>query len=473
MRLVLVSVVAQKATWQVAKRSMTSLGLCGLSLVLVYLAARRSLPAGLLATLIVGYAYGITRANYPDGYTYFVFDAAVLGLYGGQLFRPLSGAERRNLRQLQTWVLMLVAWPLLLMFLPLQDPLIRLVGLRGNIFFVPFLLLGARLGPRDLYKLAIGIAVLNLCAAALAGVEFFVGIEPFFPRNPTTDIIYRSSALADFTVYRIPSSFPNAAAYAGTMVMTMPLLIGAWKQTRGAWKLLLINVALVASALGVFLAASRSAAILLFLIAVVMTIITFTSRSGSAHRVGWLVLLACVGWAVLSDQRLQRFTTLSDNDYVTKRVRGSVNMTFFDSISTYPIGNGLGGGGTSVPYFLQDRLEKPVALENEYARIALEQGVPGLCLWAAFIMWALTRPLKIRNDAWYLARRLAWVVCGASFASAPTGTGLLTSVPQTCLMLLSLGWIAVRSPIPQRERAIVKRPPITTRVLAAHVGAVR
>ena len=148
-------------------------------------------------------------------------------------------------------------------------------------------------------------------------------------------------------------------------------------------------------------------------------------------------------------------------------------MTFFDAISTYPIGNGLGGGGTSVPYFLQDRLEKPVVIENEYARIALEQGVPGLCLWAAFIMWVFTRSFLAPNDAWYLARRLAWVVCAADFALGMTGTGLLTSVPQTCLMLMSVGWIAVRSSISQRQRAIVKAPPITTRVLAAHCGAIR
>jgi hypothetical protein len=180
-----------------------------------------------------------------------------------------------------------------------------------------------------------------------------------------------------------------------------------------------------------------------------------------------------VGWGVWSDQRLQRFTTLSDNDYVTRRVRGSVNMTFFDSISTYPIGNGLGGGGTSVPYFIQDRLEKPVALENEYARIALEQGVPGLCLWAAFIMWVFTRSFLAPNDAWHLARRLAWVVGAADFALAMTGTGLFTSVPHTCLMLVSVGWIAVRSPIPQRQRAAVKHVPTTPKLLGAHCWTVR
>src|SRR3989442_12197068 len=324
---------------------MTSLSLCGLALLVTYLAARRSLSAGLLATLAVGYVYGIARANFPDGSSYFLFDAAVLGLYGGQLFGSPDRSERLRLRQLQTWVIVLIAWPVLLLLFPFQDPLIRLVGLRGSIFFLPFLLLGARLQALDPYKVAIGIAVLNLCAAALAGVEFFVGIERFFPRNATTEIIYLSNDLLHFTTYRIPSSFPNAHAYAGTMVMTMPLLLGAWQLTRRPqWLGLLIAVAVLASALGVFMAAARSHAIVLFLMALMMTIITFTNRSQSAYRLRWLILLVCVGWAVSADGRLQRFNTLSDTEYVGRRFAGSINMTFFDVISTYPISNGLGGG---------------------------------------------------------------------------------------------------------------------------------
>ena len=152
-------------------------------------------------------------------------------------------------------------------------------------------------------------------------------------------------------------------------------------------------------------------------------------------------------------------------------------MTFFDVISTYPIGNGLGGGGTSVPYFLQDRLEHPVLMENEYARIALEQGLPGLCLWVAFVMWVFTCSVRIaletREDPWQLARRLAWVGCVGNFALGLTGTGLFTSVPQTCLMLVSVGWIAVRSPISQRPQAIVKHLPTATKLLAARCATVR
>src|SRR4029077_6189718 len=131
---------------------------------------------------------------------------------------------------------------------------------------------------------------------------------------------------------------------------------------RPRWQGLLISAALVASALGVFVAASRSHAIVFFLMSLVMTLTIFTNRSLSAFRLRWVILIVCVGWAVSADGRLQRFTMLSDTESVGRRFAGSVNMTFLDVVSTYPIGNGLGGGGSSVPYFLQGRLEHPVGM---------------------------------------------------------------------------------------------------------------
>ena len=77
----------------------------------------------------------------------------------------------------------------------------------------------------------------------------------------------------------------------------------------------------------------------------------------------------------------------------------------------------------------------------------LEQGIPGLCLWVAFILWAFTRKTARVADSWALGRRLAWVACVAYFVTGLIGIGLLTSVPQTCLLLLFTGWIAVRQPI--------------------------
>jgi hypothetical protein len=52
-------------------------------------------------------------------------------------------------------------------------------------------------------------------------------------------------------------------------------------------------------------------------------------------------------------------------------------------------------------------LRNPVAVENEYARIMLEQGLPGLALWLAFIFWTLTRQRPLTTDPWYLGEWLA------------------------------------------------------------------
>jgi O-antigen ligase len=119
-----------------------------------------------------------------------------------------------------------------------------------------------------------------------------------------------------------------------------------------------------------------------------------------------------------------------------------VNDNFLDLVEKYPLGNGLGGGGTSVPYFLQDLLRDPVSLENEYARIAAEQGIPGLLFWLGFVVWVLTRAAPRKSDPWYMGRWLARLFCAISFVTAPLGTGMLNAIPQTAILLLFAGWIA-------------------------------
>jgi hypothetical protein len=54
---------------------------------------------------------------------------------------------------------------------------------------------------------------------------------------------------------------------------------------------------------------------------------------------------------------------------------------------------------------------------------------------------------------------LAWVTCAAYFASGLLGTGLFTSIPQTCLFLMNVGWVAARQTEPAREAA--RLPQIT------------
>jgi hypothetical protein len=433
---------------------MTSIAICLASFVLCFQMARRSLTAGLCAVLGVGYGYGILRANLPDGFSHLIFDAGVLGLYAAQLWRRQPVWQALRSEELRNWIFVLMAWPILLFFSLRQDALIQIVGLRGNIFLIPFIIFGARLTGDDIYKLALWLSVLNLAAGALAAIQFIVGVEPFFPRNAVTEIIYRSKDLADYTAYRIPASFSSAHAYAGTMVMTIAVIGGAWVQRHyGKWQGRLMSAALLVSMLGVFMSATRLNALILF--ALVMTTV-FSGRLPGAYRFRYLIVVAAVGYVVAGDERLQRFTTLQDPEFLSDRLVGSVNLTFVELARRYPMGNGLGGGGTSVPYFRQDRIRNVVTMENEYARILLELGLPGLLMWALFIGWVFTRRHIRRTDMFYFGRRLAYVACACSFAMGLIGVGLFTSVPATTLTFLLTGWFVVREvrappPAPQPD----------------------
>ena len=101
--------------------------------------------------------------------------------------------------------------------------------------------------------------------------------------------------------------------------------------------------------------------------------------------------------------------------------------------------------GRAFPISLKIVYGNPVLIENEYARILVEEGVLGLIAWIAFIVWLLIKAWPRRRDSWYVARLLLWGGLSFSFASAPVGTGLLTSIPGTTLVFLASGWLIGRA----------------------------
>ena len=187
------------------------------------------------------------------------------------------------------------------------------------------------------------------------------------------------------------------------------------------------------------MSATRTGAFLWF---VFIGFATLSARMTMLARAGWLSLLAMVAILVTSEARLQRFMSLTDAGSILERVGWSVNATFVDLALKYPFGNGLGGGGTSIPFFLTDRIQQHEAIENEYGRIMMEQGMPGLALWLAFILWIVLRRQSEQNRGWRSARLLAYCVIVVGFATSVIGTGLLTSVPHTAIFLLTVGWIS-------------------------------
>lgn len=429
---------------------MISLSLCLLAFVASWYAARRSLTMGLSAVFTFGYLYGILRANIPQAASHFIFDAAVAGLYLGFFsHHRLDIMQRNNWQILKPWLFLLMGWPTILFLIPIQDLWVQLVGLRGNIFMLPFLVLGAFLDDKAVYRLMLWLAVLNCMAFVFAVAEFFLGVERFIPlREGVTDIVYRSTDVGESRAFRIPACFANAHVYGGTMLQTIPLLLGAWLQRNVSGKTkTFFLLAIAISIIGVFLCAARTPVVRLF---VLLAVLLFSFRLKMSHLCLILLVLAGVVRMIATEERLQRFATLGDTEAVRERIYGSVNEGFFDLAVNYPMGNGLGGGGTSLPYFLQDRLKNVVLIENEYGRILLEQGLVGLFLWIAFIVWAITRRTTPPDHPWFLPRRLTWVLALFSFVGSVTGIGMLTSIPGTALFLLTLGWIVV--PVSRAER---------------------
>ena len=416
---------------------------CIAAFFICYSTARESLGKGILAVLTVGYGYGIFRAHFLDSFGYFLFDSAVLGVYAGSLRCFTTPPRTPGERTLTHWVHLLIFIPVIMALLPFQDYWVQLVGLRGNIFFLPFLLLGARLDANDRCHLGLGLSVLNLLALSVAVAELLWGVDHFFPQNSVTDLVYMSHDVGSMNAYRIPATFANAHSYGGQMVMSLPFIIGAWSQpVRKAWYGPILTGGVLAAAIGVFLSAARVHFIAL---TVLVLISTFSLKLRTTQRLAWIAMVGFMFYLVMSHERMQRFKTLEDQGVVTSRIEGSINASLMDALIQYPMGNGIGGGGTSLPYFLADRVQRPMAIESEYGRIQLELGVFGLGAWVAFLFWFFTRPKPRSNDPWFVGKRLAWAVCSTNCVLAAIGTGLLTAIPISALMMLAFGWLVTDS----------------------------
>jgi hypothetical protein len=160
--------------------------------------------------------------------------------------------------------------------------------------------------------------------------------------------------------------------------------------------------------------------------------------------------IVAIAALALTNERFQRFKTL-DSELILERAAGSVNRSFVELLLEYPMGNGLGGGGTSTPYFLQGLVRNPIGIENEYGRILCEQGIIGLLLWIGFIGWCAVRKTPFMPHPWLATRRLLWFCYMFFFLTAALGTGALTAIPGTFFLLLGIGWTMV---VPVEERSV-------------------
>lgn len=399
--------------------------------------SRRSLGLGLLAVCAVGYFNGVVRANYLGVFTTFMFDAAVLGLYLGHLAR--TGGAGLWAGRGGVYVRLLIAWPVVLALVPVNDLLVQLVALRATVWFLPVVLLARTATSADLALFARGLAALNLVALGGGVYVYAYGVEALFPENAVTYMIYLSSDVAGYKHHRVPSTFLSAHAYGGTMLLTLPFLLDRLLGAKVAWPdRALAAAGVVAAAGGILMCAARTPIVLFALAALVAWGLT---RFNLVLGLAVAGLLAAGGAVAVSNERLQRAATLDDTDYVSARVRNSADDSFLDLVAGYPLGAGMGSSaGTSIPFFLASRAPEPIGLENEYCRILIDQGWPGLGVWVAFLAWLFARPPAYRPGArWGLGVVFMYALAATSWATAFLGTGVLSAIPGTVLLLTQMG----------------------------------
>jgi hypothetical protein len=406
-----------------------------------FLATFRSLGWGFLAVFSVGYFSGVVRANFLDVCTTFMFDGAVLGLYLGFFLGKSRLDAEWKFGAAGPFVMFLIAWPVLLSMLPVNNLLVQFVALRATVWFLPSLLIATRLTATDLALLARGLVVLNSIAFAGGVYVYLNGVQALYPVNAVTQIIYKSSDIAG-KYHRIPSTFLSAHGYGATMLITLPILLDrvAGVRVRLADRFL-AWVGVFAAGSGLLMCGARSP---LVVFGVAMTIAWVLTRGSLKFGVVLAILVSGGSWAASSNERFQRASNLQDTEAVAGRLSNSMNVSFLHLLFQYPLGAGMGSSvGTSVPYFLADVAPEQIGLENEFCRILVDQGWVGLGGWLAFVFWLHVRPPPTRPAApWRLGVALMYSLSLAAWMTAFIGTGLLASIPGAVLLLTQMGVLA-------------------------------
>ncbi|MGC3968259.1 MAG: hypothetical protein QM775_13080 [Pirellulales bacterium] len=389
-------------------------------------------------------------ANFVSTYTTFLFDFAVLGMYLSLLLRPPPATQGSGKSKIVPWITALILWPLIVSAVPQNDILVQFVAFRATAWFLPMLWVGSRVTLADLRVVALTLALLNLVALAFGVAEYHYGVQAFYPLNAVTQIIYNSSDVAGGHL-RIPSTFLNSHSYGGTMVCTLPFILGLLLKKRVSdLEKALLFAGLVAAAGGILLCASRQPVVVA---ALILTFAWLLSGFSPKFGIAIFLLVACTAYLSITNERFQRTSSLSDTTRVGFRLYASVNENFLDYAASYPFGAGMGSSvGTSIPYFLASKAPKLIGLENEYCRILIDQGWIGLLLWLAFIFWLHRRPPKRNADPLVL---MTYALTLTTWATAFIGAGLLASIPGSAMLLVQMGIVAVHRSVRESVKPVI------------------
>jgi len=183
-----------------------------------------------------------------------------------------------------------------------------------------------------------------------------------------------------------------------------------------------------------------------------LIVMGFSLKLSARTKTGLALVAIVVGAVVMQNERMQRFMTLSDTEYVANRIGPGIRLSFLDILAEYPFGAGLGSAwGTSIPYFLREYSQGQIGMETEYGRIALELSPVGLILWLWFVYRALRFPPTPPSPDWAIGMRLSRTYAFITWGTGLIGTGHLTAIPGSALLLMQMGLLLPR---PVRRRTL-------------------
>jgi O-antigen ligase len=245
--------------------------------------------------------------------------------------------------------------------------------------------------------------------------------------------------------------FANSNHMATLLVISVPLLFAlvaelrqrAKNQRAGSAALMIAVAGILVLLVGIFL--NGSLAVLLLGPAVVITSATMLLPQGKRLR-GPLTIVALVSITAILTVYLSplndKFAATNATSFDTRQSMWSTTIPAIRA--NLPLGSGVGTFDQVYPEFEDPAAVTPTFVNhahNDYLEIALETGIPGLLLVAAFLLWWASRAVPIWRSAAVDRYALAGSIGSAailvhSLVDYPLRTAALSSIMAGFLALM-------------------------------------
>lgn len=351
----------------------------------------------MILTIIVGFFQGWLKYKLRAGWVTFAFDipltfawlVCVASVRRGRRLFPDCNMSRV--------IMALTALGALYVVLPFGVPwLIAVASFRAWCFIPLIFLIGYHI-TRSVRQMEAYLWLLTILGMAVSIYGTFQSTEEvteMMKNDPDMTFRLQNQFYADSqgrSVFRRFSTFVSSAAFGSTMAFCVTFAVSRLVHPGcSALERIVLTMASVIMSYGVILSGARSA---LSGLMVGLAFAIWYRRGSILATITPFVIVICLaaGIAWQGTSAMERFTTLFDLDVVLNRLR-IVFEPAWESLSKYPLGDGLGRSGHGVPviFYGMHRDFEFRGIDGDTGRMAVDMGFPGLIIFVALAVVGLT-----------------------------------------------------------------------------------